>query len=230
MRIIRERKNSDVVTLFFLHVPRTGGTALRHAFCASLGDENVVSLFTKDGPETSRAARKIMFEGDEQEERERFAALSAYLVAQDVSLFASHRSAVKLDCFEAQNAFIILREPFERLVSEYRLRRYRREITVSFEEYASHPNVQNVQSRMLQGMKLQDLGAFGLFSEYDEFVDRLSRRFNLNLHVSVTNQTKLVSRMFASFCSVELTKKIMELNRHDVELYTNAYQLLRDTS
>ncbi len=210
------------MTLFFLHIPRTGGTALRHAFCEQLGVDKIVSLFTKDGPETSQIARQIIHSSGDHGLQERLDQLSDYIEANDVGLFASHISSTLLRCFKPEKSFIVLREPVDRIISEYRYRRHREGITKSFEEYVSDPGVQNAQSKMLRGTDLGELGVVGVFEQYDGFVQRLNETFGFNLKVRVQNENKIWSRIYLPHCGAGLRAKIAAANARDMALYEQA--------
>lgn len=213
------------MTLFFLHVPRTGGTALRKAFIDALGADKVLSLFTRYGSETSPAARKIIFDERDGHDPQRYDKLSDYIVAKGVGLFASHHSAARLNCFEPRRCFIILRHPVDRIVSEYRYVRHRRHTDMSFDAFISDPRRQNAQSKILAGVKLEDLGAIGLFDHYEDFVHRLNGTYDLSLQVRRENENKLVSRRFLPFCSARITAKIRQANALDLALFEHAQAL-----
>ncbi len=210
------------MTLFFLHAPRTGGTALRLAFEHTFGADKVLSLYTPKGEETSPVAKQIFFGPEGVQVANGFDLLSDHIVANGIELFTSHHSAVKLRCFDPSRSFIMLRHPVDRLVSAYRYVRQRRHTEVSFDEYASHPGRQNTQSKLLGGIALESVGVVGLFDQYDDFVRRLNQVFGLSVLVRRENQNRFLSRRFLPFCSAKMVDKILCANELDLELYERA--------
>ncbi len=214
------------MTLFFLHVPRTGGTALRLAFQDLFGEDKVLSLYTPDGSETTPAARQLFFGPDGAPATGGFDLLSDHIVASGIELFTSHQSADKLRCFAADRSFIMLRHPVDRLVSAYRYVRHRRHTEMSFDEYISHPGRQNVQSRLLGSTPLESLGVVGVFDHYEEFIQCLRTTFGVPLQVKRQNQNRFVSRRFLPFCSPNMMDKIVRTNKCDLEMYERATKLV----
>lgn len=214
------------MTLFFLHAPRTGGTALRHAFINMLGEEKVLSLFTRDGPETSPVARRIYFDAHGGLDPHRFDKLSDYIVANGIALFASHQSAVRLKCFDPSRCFMVLRHPVDRIISEYRFVRQARNTDIPFDAFAFDPHRLNMQSRLLSGAALEDLGVVGVFDRYTDFVRRLNHSFGLSLEVHHQNANKISARRFLPFCSARKRQELEQANDLDMALYEHARSLI----
>lgn len=214
------------MTLFFLHAPRTGGTALRLAYERQLGPERVLKYFTRDGPETSPAARKIMHPTEPQSMPEKLQRLSNYIVENDVGLFVSHLSAVQLECFNPTRAFMIVRHPVDRLISEYRYVRDRRHSDLSFDRFLALPGVHNRQTRLLMGTKLEDLGVVGVFDQYDDFIRRLNGTYKLTLAVEKCNSNRLRARRFLLYQNSKNVKTILDQNEQDLALFERAQALV----
>ena len=207
------------MTLYFLHVPRTGGTALRLALTEAFGADKVLSVYTADGPETTPAARAFYSQTSAGHGTWSFERLSDYIAANDIAVFTSHISAVRLKCFDPAQSFMIFRHPVDRLVSTYRFLRQRNALSGTFEEFVSHSGQQNMHSKCLSGLTPEDVGVVGSFDAYDDFVQRLNARFGLSLSVRRENRTPLVSRRFLPYCSARMRDRILETNTIDLALF-----------
>ena len=145
--------------------------------------------------------------------------ISDYIAANDIALFTSHISAVRLKCFDPAKSFMIFRHPVDRLVSTYRFLRHRNTLSETFEEFVSRPGHQNMHSKCLGDLALEDVGVVGSFDAYDDFVHRLNARFDLALRVRRENRTRILSRRFLPYCSAHMRDQILEMNALDLALF-----------
>lgn len=165
---------------FIVHVPKTAGTSFR---CALQGNRSVRMLYDygQESPESTpelikRNPLKLTPENE-------------IFDADKFNFICGHVSYEKYaPCVSPDAVVSIVRNPIERIVSEYqhvkRLAGYKH----SFEDFASTPVQQDKQWKMLRGLSQKHGALVGLTSHYKYFVEIFSNKLGLPMESIAVNQ------------------------------------------
>lgn len=192
-------------TLFFIHIPKTAGTSLRHA----LEREFPNSLLKDYGnnPETSQVLSDIRHNGFEFER---------YLEANNIKVLTGHtRLKDNRFHFRSQNIFCFIRNPIEQVLSHYNHHTYHNNYSKGLEAFVMDKRFQNVQSKYLAGLPIRQIGFIGITEQYAQSLAMINQIYNLNL--TQLSRNKSISN------KPTLTQEVLELiklnNKTDLELY-----------
>jgi hypothetical protein len=131
------------VQIVFVHIPKTAGTAVREAlFRARPGAANLCD-YGPDHPQTSPLVKALRYGPDGDLRR-----LKTSLDRADAYTLAGHMKAKPVGrVFGPERLATVLRDPVERVVSNWRLYRRRGLFEGSLLEFARLPEIRNVQFR-----------------------------------------------------------------------------------
>ena len=170
--------------LLFIHVPKTAGTSLRMAARSALGDGLLLD-YGPQAPETSEFIRARRYGDPPLPARQ----LGAQLRARGCALLCGQVGyADYAMCFAPEHVVTVLRDPVERVVSEYHHHGRLAGLQLSLLEFARRVPNRNRQSRMLQGLSLERVACLGLSERYTETLTLLARQTGLQLAELHANQ------------------------------------------
>jgi len=226
----RMQKAAAARPIFFIHIEKTGGTSIRSAALDYFSPERVVTFYGAESRNTSAVVKDIFYSGDPASREEKLSRLSSYITEQEIRLFSSHiKDFWKLDCFDPRHAVTLLREPAERLVSNYlfekRLGTLRHP---NFRAYMEDARNQNVQARRFRQIPLSALRLVGITDEFDDFVQAFNREFGLAFKVLHEKKASLADRLASRVLLTKHRDEIEALNSRDYRRYEQAKRLWAD--
>lgn len=199
--------------LVFVHVPKTAGTSFREALQLKLGETAVAGDYGPKAVETSPLVRRHVFEKPD------LPLLREELIATGVRVVCGHVPVQRYAAaFGTQNLLVIVRDPVQRLVSEYEhFRRHNGETRPFPEVYRSERFI-NHQYKLVSAIEPAEYGFVGLTERYSETVAAANRRFGWDLPVLASNIGR-PSLDAAYQLDPDMEAEVRELNRDDIAYY-----------
>lgn len=205
--------------VFFVHIPKTAGTSFRKAAEQYFSVEKVVYDYSISSPETSMLVQSFVYEKCD--------VLELYQTAANQSLkfLSGHVNAGKyIHLFEARNTLTFLRDPVQRVVSEYyhfvRHNNYKSDLPSFYRK----PQFINRQSKMLHGVPVEALGFVGLTERYEQGLAILNHAYGTNIQ-SVSMNMGRKDKAAEYELPEEQLSEIRSLNEDDLQLYDHAKRL-----
>lgn len=165
---------------FIVHIPKTAGTSFR---CALQKNQSVHMLY--DYGKESRESTLALTEMNPLE----LTPESEVFDADKFNFICGHISYGKYaHCVPPGSVVSIVRNPIERVVSEYQHLKRHEGYNGGFAEFSSEPFQQDKQWRMLKGLTQKHGALIGLTSHYKYFVEVCSRRLGLPMESILTNR------------------------------------------
>ncbi|MGM0988738.1 MAG: hypothetical protein ACQEXI_17415 [Pseudomonadota bacterium] len=206
--------------LFFVHIPKTAGTSFRVGLEEAFGSEDIAYNYGAGSPKTSGLFLDQAggFLRDHWCLRKRFEDAG-------VKAVSGHVSAMQyMPLLGAMRTLTFLREPLQRMASEYAHFVRHHEYKGSFHDFYSRPIMHNRQSKILNGVDLEAIGFVGLTERYTESLALLNARYGLEIPRREDNRDK--QRQGAAHqISAEDEAELKRLNRRDIRLYEQAAEL-----
>lgn len=198
--------------IVFVHIPKTAGTGLRNALVRGLPTHAHLFDYGPREHITSAIVRKLCYEGEN-----RVRDLRRHVDGRGPIFLAGHIGCRRYrDVFAADSFITFVREPVDRVVSDYKhfLRHHGYGGTVL--EFARLPHQRNKQWRALDGVPIEALGFVGIVEHFEAELGVLADVVGVELKVAREN----VSPASQVVALDEATRtEIAGLNAGDVELY-----------
>lgn len=167
----------------FVHVPKTAGTSLRHTLAENFGESGgeLILDYGLGAPETSGLVRRHLAAGDRAGLCEALAARERFV------LFGHLRAADYRALLPVADFVTVLRDPFERIVSEYNhfVTHYR--YARSFREFIDGVPFRNRQSLFAGGIPLEAYSFVGLHERGPADLAGLAARMGVGAAVPRVN-------------------------------------------
>lgn len=207
--------------LFFVHIPKTAGTSFRLGAEQAFGKSRIVYDYGKASPETGKLTQALLYETKQPD----FYAFGQACIKNDTAMVGGHVNAGRfVSLFGVDNALTFLREPLQRMASEYAHFARHYDYKGSFHDFYSRPVMHNRQSKMIHGVDLEALGFVGLNERYSESLAVLNARYGIEVPAREDNRGK--QRLDATHrISDEDTAELERLNQRDIALYRRAAAL-----
>ena len=204
--------------LLFVHVPKTAGTSFRQAAEAYF-EKKIALDYGVDAPETSPLVTELIYErGDNW-------TFYKTLDGQGIRLLGGHFSVRKyLPGMGLRNTIMFLRDPVQRLYSEYRHFVRHKDYTKSFADFYKTPNRINVQSKRFNNLPVEAIGFLGVTERYDSALQMINDNYQLELRSLARNKGRWSVKWDHDIDPADVVE-IEQLHRTDREFYTYVCRL-----
>ena len=208
-----------MLPLFFVHIPKTAGTSFRKSAEVFFNEPHVAYDYSPSSSETSVLVQSCVYE--------KCNVLDFYqsAVNQSLRFLSGHVNAGKyIHLFEARNTLTFLRDPVQRIVSEYyhfvRHNNYKGDLPSFYRK----PQFINRQSKILHGVPVEALGFVGLTERYEQGLDILNQAYGTNIQ-SVSMNMGRKDKTAEYELPEDQLNEIRSLNEDDLQLYDHAKRL-----
>lgn len=207
--------------LFFVHIPKTAGTSFRLAAQQYFGGKKVVCDYGADAPETAELVREGFYVRQDNWQ------VYQRMCSGQKRLLSGHVPAKRyIGGFTAPQTVTFLREPLQRVYSEYQHQVRQGGVSGSFRDYFSQRQKMNQQARMFQWVPLEAVGFVGLTEAYNESLEMLNNRYGLKLKTRAENLGR-DSLARGHDIRAEDIEAFNQLNEQDLRLYRLAVSLFK---
>ncbi|WP_444935014.1 sulfotransferase family 2 domain-containing protein [Microbulbifer sp. JTAC008] len=202
--------------IVFVHIPKTAGTSFRWGADSYFGKESVCRDYGVKSVETSELVRS--WTSSEKD---------GWLFAQEFSrrgyqfLTGHFYSAKYINIFDAGRMVTFLRDPIQRIASEYNHCVRHNGYKDSFEDFYRSPQNINRQLKIIGRKSWAEFGFIGFVDAYQDSLCLLNKRFNIEipyLHENVAKSEVVEPR--------QLTKgqlqELRNLNAEELKFYNLA--------
>jgi hypothetical protein len=211
----------DIEPFVFIHIPKTAGTSCINALEQRLTKKLVVKDYGIDSLQTSPIVKNTVYND------KKFLLLEEIIRGQ-FKFFTGHFHAFKyLDIFNSRVKWCnFIREPIQRVISEYYHLQRNNIYCGSLEEFCSQSVNCNCQSKLIPPLKLEDFYLVGITEHYQDSLELFNHLTKLALPCLQANISK-VNLSDRYQIDPTLLKKLHNNNLQDLELYEQANKLLR---
>lgn len=206
--------------LFFIHIPKTAGTSFRLAAEEMYGKSGIVYDYGVGSNKTSVEITNNIYS-----EPTDYWALYQYFSKNKIKMLGGHVDAAKYaSLIGSTKTITFLRDPLQRIYSEYAHKVRHNNYLGSFFEFYSRPQMQNRQTKILHGVHLEALGLVGITELYSQSLNIFNTSFNASIPVREDN--KGVKKIGALHKISDVDKNNLEImNKKDINLYKYAVKL-----
>ncbi len=204
--------------LVFVHVPKTAGTSFRMALEHHLGADAMAYDYGPDSEVTSPVVMRHVYDRPDLRE------FKAAVQDGHVKVVCGHFFADKYrELFGPENSLVFLRDPVQRLISEYRHYVTYNGYGKEFAEFYRDPAFINCQKRFVQGIPLDGYGLLGITERYKASLEMANRRFGWKLMNLSFNLSR--PALDATY-SLEggLVQDLLDRNAEDIAFYRTAVE------
>lgn len=204
----------------FVHIPKTAGTSFRLGAERHFGKECIVYDYGKDSPSTSPLTIETLYS-----EHKDFWCFKSLCERKGASMVGGHVNANRfVSLFSVGETLTFLREPLQRMASEYShfVRHY--EYKGSFHDFYSRAIMHNRQGKILHGVDVEAIGFVGLTERYAESLTVLNSRYAIDIPQREDNIGR--KRLEAKHeISADDVTEFQRLNKRDIRLYDQVAEL-----
>nr|WP_067295825.1 sulfotransferase family 2 domain-containing protein [Marinobacterium profundum] len=206
----------------FVHIPKTAGTSFRLGAEQALGADRIVYDYGAQSPETSVIAQKHIYQNQD------FWAFYSACYESGAALVGGHMNCNRfVNGFGVENIITFVREPLQRIASEYqhfvRVKGYKG----SFREFYSQSRMHNRLSRAFKEVPLISAGFVGVTERYNESLDMLNELTGFGVSRREDNLGGGSIGRTHHFGEEEL-RELKEFNRTDLIFYRRCLVLFEE--
>jgi hypothetical protein len=172
--------------IVFLHVPKTGGSAVRTALVRGCRDRRVLFDYGAAEKQTTPALRDALYRDGEVGDG---VTLRRHLHDRRGLLLAGHFKAAKYwDAFHPDSFVTFLRDPIDRLISEYNHHAERHGLASPIEEFLEKSLFRRHVSALFRGVDPAEFGFVGFTETFEDDIRALSVRLGRPLAAERENE------------------------------------------
>ncbi|WP_416305700.1 sulfotransferase family 2 domain-containing protein [Neptunicella sp. SCSIO 80796] len=191
----------------FVHIPKTAGTSLRSALMKAYSDGILACDYGLEEKATTKDIRQFVYEDKDIYK----------LIEKGVKGIYGHFPTSKyLHLSHCNNVICFMRDPVERVISEFKHVQRIEGYEGTLEEFVAIPRIINSQSQFLKGLPWVSYGFIGVSEQYDTALSLLSHKLGRSLKTSKLNTADKHQKMNVSS---EQRALIESLNNKDIKLY-----------
>jgi hypothetical protein len=203
----------------FLHVPKTAGTSFRKGLEKAFPGL-VAYDYAPSSPETHPYVRQHVYDARDP------LALKAKLETEGYRVLGGHvlyRNYAEI--FSPDRVVTFLREPIARVVSEHEHACRHQGFQGTLLEFAERPRNRSLQTGMLEGVELDEVGFVGITERYAESLRLLDRRLGWRVPNLVENVNPKQRGLAGSYSvPPEELAQLRIWNKADLALYARAIE------
>ena len=208
--------------IYFAHVGKTGGTSVRHAALKQFGEENCICLYAEGrAGNTGGGIEAYQAEMAESGRAGKAARAVIRLIRKKrTTFFSTHSNGVFARFLPVENTVTFVRDPVERAISQYNFWKNLGRDVPSFEDYVETADHQNLQSRTLRNIDLNEIAVVGVTDRLGDAINLINRRFDVDLQTLRSNKTTWRPwKIKRDDLAPEMISRIEQLNADDMALY-----------
>lgn len=206
--------------LFFVHIPKTAGTSFRLGAEQIFKKTRIVYDYGKGSAETSDVVQSYLYPPPSD-----FWQFGQACLRQETAMVGGHVNAGRfVSLFGVGQTLTFVREPLQRMASEYAhfVRHYG--YKGSFHDFYSRPGMHNRQSKILHSVDLEAIGFVGITERYAESLKVLNAHFGIDIPQREDNRGKKSVEAVHEI-PAEDEAEFKRLNKQDIALYQRAVDL-----
>ncbi|WP_445363367.1 sulfotransferase family 2 domain-containing protein [Microbulbifer sp. ANSA003] len=200
-------------SFLFVHIPKTAGTSFRLGSDGFFGRDFVCKDYGPKSPSTSPLVKR--WAGDAPD----YWAFNKALIASNVRLVAGHFPAGKYtSLLGVEKTISFVRDPLQRLVSEYQhmVRNYG--LAKSFPEFYRLPHNINRQFKLLGQANWPTFGFVGVTERYADSLRIINKKYGLDIRHTIENTGR--SNISSHYdIESEAREELIQLNHKDIVLF-----------
>lgn len=200
--------------LFFVHIPKTAGTSFRLGAEQLFDKSRIVYVYGENSPVTSLLAQQTVY-GKYPD----YWAFGQGCKRQQTAMVGGHVNIGRfVSLLGVQKTVSFLREPLQRMASEYAHFVRKFDYQGSFHDFYSRSIMHNRQSKALRKVEVEAIGILGLTERYGESLELVNAHYNIDIPGREDNRGK-VSLDAIHEISLEDEVELKRLNKQDIMLY-----------
>ncbi|MCP3921792.1 MAG: sulfotransferase family 2 domain-containing protein [Desulfobacterales bacterium] len=203
----------------FIHIPKTAGTSFR------LGAEQYFSssAIAKDYGQKSQETTQLVL--DHIYKNNDVFGFNQSLLKNNIKFLTGHYHISKyLPVFHAAMITTFMREPVQRVISEYKHLVKNNNLQVSLQEFYRTQNQINKQRKQFRGIPIEAIGFIGITERYQQSLEMINKKYDIEIPLLFRNLGKKNVRDNHEVPK-ETLKEIQRLNHADLTLYDSACQI-----
>lgn len=207
--------------VLFVHIPKTAGTSFRKA-----AEQFFEGRIAWDyGPQVEETSGFLVRPPHSERDLE---LIRRELESRNIRLLGGHlKYREYAPLFPPERVIAFVRDPVERMVSEYFHVVRKSKIRGSLLEVARRPHNRNRQTKMLHGAPLEEIGVLGVLERYQDSLELVRERFDWDLPRLEFNLNPTRRRLAEGYdVTPEEAEELQSINAEDVALYERAVTLL----